>query len=265
MVMPEVHGRRDDREGPPTYRDPSFSELIANAAGLTPTRSSLRVADFMSRHGKLAAEMQVIAPQHDYTAIALTEGQLSRTPEGIHVVTADVRNLAAVNLTPFHRGIIRYGVKEFRAEEQIDVLSGINQALEEDGVLGLADMIAPDGTENWLNEHHRQKQRFEGRDIQRDGECHIPTRGEWIRLFQDAGFSPVDTWLYTSRVSTTDWVKGKQITEEQREEMDDRLILEAPDMVQKAFNIRVEDGVVKVDYPVIIFKAVKYNTVYEVK
>mgnify|MGYP001610093856 FL=1 len=73
MVMPEVHGRRDDREGPPTYRDPSFSELIANAGGLTPVGPSLRVGDFMSRHGKMAEELRAIAPQHEYTAIALTE------------------------------------------------------------------------------------------------------------------------------------------------------------------------------------------------
>lgn len=262
MVMPEAHQRRDDIEGPPTYRDPSFSELIAGAAELNPTGPALRVVDLMSRHGKVVTEMQAIAPQHDYTAVALTEGQLSKTPEGIHTVTADARNLAAANLDPFDRVIIRYGVKEFRADEQPDVLSGAYKILEDNGILVIADMVAPDGTKDWLNEHHRQKQRFEGRDIERDGECHIPEAGEWVRMLQDGGFSLADRKMYTSRVTTTDWVKGKQITDEQREQMD-KLLLEAPELVQRAFNIRLEDDLVKIDYPVVILKAVKDNPVYE--
>lgn len=157
MVMPEVHGRRDDREGPPTYRDPSFSEMIARAGDLTPTGPSLRVGDFMSRHGKMAEELRAIAPQHEYTAIALTEGQLSRTPEGIFTVNADARDLGAAHMNPYDRGFIRYGIKEFRAEEQPLVLSGLHDVLKDSGVLVVADMVAPAGTKDWLNEHHRQK------------------------------------------------------------------------------------------------------------
>ncbi len=268
MVMPEVHGRRDDREGPPTYRDPSFSELIANAGRLTSTGPSLRVGDFMSRHGKLADELRAIAPQHEYTAIALTGGQLSRTPEGIITVNADARDLTAANLAPFDKGFIRYGVKDFREEEQSVVLSSIYKALkgEEEGEeidLVVADMVAPPELKDWLNEHHRQKQRFEKRNIERDGECHIPTQEEWMTLLRGAGFEPSVEAMYTSHVTTTQWAgKAGQISDAQREEMDGSL-LAAPNLAKRVFNIREEDGLVLIDYPVIIIRAKKVSRVVD--
>lgn len=254
--MPDVHQRRDDREGPPTYRDPSFSELIANAAGLVPTGPSLRVADVMSRHGKMAAELRAIAPQHSFTAIALTEGQLSSTPEGIATLTADARTFDPATVGVFDLGVARYGFKEFRAEEQPQALASAHGIIKDNGALVVVDMVATKSTKDWLNKHHRQKQRFEGRDIKRDGECHIPTRDEWLKLLTAAGFRPEVSSYYTSRVTTTDWVRGKQITDEQREEMD-RQMLEAPYEITRFFNIREEDGLVRIDYPVIIIRAVK--------
>ncbi len=118
-------------------------------------------------------------------------------------------------------------------------------------------MVAPEGTKDWLNEHHRQKQRFEHRNIERDGECHIPTQEEWMTLLENAGFEASVDAMYTSRVTTTQWAgKAGQISDAQRMEMD-RLLLQAPDLAKSTFNIREEDGLVKVDYPVIIIRAVK--------
>ncbi len=262
MVMPEVHRRRNDLEGPATYRDVPFSEKIANAANLSPEGPSLRVADFMSRHGKMAAEMQAIAPQHEYTAVAVSSGQLEKTPDGITTLISDVRGLEGVNSYSFDLGFVRYGVKDIDRSEQLDALESMGRALKDGGTLVIADMVAPEGTKDWINEHHRQKQLFEGRKIERDGMCHIPTQEEWMTLLADSGFDASVSDIYVSRVKTTDWVNGLQFGTDieeanaKRAEMD-RLILQAPDEAKAAFNIREEEGLVKVDYPVIIIRAIK--------
>lgn len=262
MVMPEVHGQRVDKEGPPTYRDPSFSEIIASAAGLEPTGPALRVVDIMSRRGKMAAELRTLAPQHSYTAIALTHEQLAGTPEGISTLTADARSFRSIATGMFDVGVARYGFKDFNADDQPVALASAHGIINDNGVLAVADMVAPTGTKDWLNGHHRHKQRLEGRNIERDGECHIPTREEWLDLLTAAGFRPDVVGYYTSRVTTTDWVKGLQFGKDmeeanaKREEMDHE-ILDAPPGIARFFNIREEEGLVKIDYPVIIIRAVK--------
>lgn len=84
-----------------------------------------------------------------------------------------------------------------------------------------------------------------------------------MALLENAGFEASVDSMYTSRVTTTQWAgKAGQISDAQRMEMD-RLILQAPGLAKLAFNIREEEGLVKVDYPVIIIRAVKSTVLFK--
>ena len=170
---------------------------------------------------------------------------------------ADVRCLSViVEDGSIDVATVRYGLKDIPKNQQPIALSGINYALKPGGVLVIADMVSPEGAREWNIMQHSRKQQFSGRNIKEEGECYIPTEAEWLKMLREAGFEPEIFDHYKSLVTTTDWVKGKQITDDQRMQMD-AFILSAPENIKKEFNIRQEGQDVKIDYPVIIIKAVK--------
>ena len=109
-----------------------------------------------------------------------------------------------------------------------------------------------------INNQHSFKQQFNGRNILADGMCNIPTESEWIANLLEAKFHVDVVDYHISQVKTSDWVNGGQITSDQQKELD-AFILAAPDEVKDKFNIRQEGGDVKVDYPVIIIRATKFD------
>ncbi len=82
-------------------------------------------------------------------------------------------------------------------------------------------------------------------------------------MSRDAGFEPEVVEYYLSRVSTSDWLRGGQFGDPKSPEsaskkaIMDEIILGASSDIKKRFNIREENGEVKIDYPVVIIKAVK--------
>lgn len=256
MVMHGEYPRRDFDTGPKTYTDAVFLDTILAATGLAEFEGSALVVDFMSGPGKVASGIKERISGHRYIALDGSVGLLRKIadPE-LESVISDVRGLALKpNLVDV--GIVRYGVKDIPEDQQLDVLKQFYEVLKPGGVLVVADMVSAEGTREWNNKQHSQKQQFSGRDITTEGECNIPTEAEWIAILQEAGLEAEVFDYYTSYVTTTDWVNGRQITDEQKQLMD-KLLLSAPDEIKTAFNIRQEGEYVRIDYPVIIIKAVK--------
>lgn len=256
MVMPEAYGGREFTQGPKTYTDSTFIDTIFAATALAEFKGSALVVDFMSGPGKVASGIKERIFGNSYIALDGSVGLLRKIADsGLERIASDVRKLA-LKQNSVDVGIVRYGVKDIPENQQLDVLKQMREVLKPGGVLVVADMVSPEGAWEWNNKQHSQKQQFSGRDITTEGECNIPTEAEWIAILQEAGLEAEVFDHYTSYVTTADWVNGKQITDEQRRLMD-KLLLNVPDEIKTAFNIRQEDDGVKIDYPVVIIKAVK--------
>lgn len=256
MVMPEEYSQRNFDQGPKTYTDSAFLDTIFVATGLAEFKGSALVVDFMSGPGKVALGIKEKISGNRFIALDGSVGLLRKIEDSeLERVESDIRSIA-LQPNSVDIGTVRYGVKDIPGDQQLDVLKQMHETLKPGGVLVVADMVSPEGAREWNNKQHSQKQQFSGRDITTEGECNIPTEAEWIAILQEAGFEAEVFGYYTSYVTTTDWVNGRQITDEQRQLMDE-LLLNAPDEIKTAFNIRQEWENVKIDYPVIIIKAVK--------
>lgn len=257
MVMKGEYPRRDFDAGPQTYNDKRFMDVIFNATGLATRTEPAVVVDLMSGPGKVAFGMQERSPKNEYAVLDASAGQLDKITQPVKKILADVRALSvAVEDESIDIATVRYGLKDIPKGQQSVALLGINHALKPGGVLVIADMFSPEGTREWNIMQHSRKQQFSGRNIREEGECYIPTETEWLKILEKAGFEAEVFGHYESLVTTTDWVKGKQITDDKRMQMD-AFILNAPENIKKEFNIRQEGQDVRIDYPVIIIKAVK--------
>lgn len=259
-MAPIEYDRRDFDKGPATYTDRGLLDSIHCATGLSARSDIAFVVDLMSGPGKVALGMQERSSQHRYAVLDNNQGVLDKITQPVQKMLADIRNLsAAVVDGTVDVATVRYGLKDIPKDQQPKVLAGINEMLKSGGVLVVADMFSSVGAKEFNNRQHSLKQQFNGRNIVREGECHIPTEAEWIEMLTQAGFGAEIFDHYISRVTTSDWVKGKQITDEQRAQMD-ALILSAPEDVKREFNIRQEENDVRIDFPVVIIKAVKPET-----
>lgn len=263
-MAPIEYDKRDFDKGPATYTDKGFLDVIYNATGLSARTDSAIVVDLMTGPGKVAFGMQERSPQHSYAVLDNNQGQLDKITQPIRKILADVRNLSAVvEDGSISVATARYGLKDIPQDQQSEVLFGINKALESGGILVIADMFSPEGAKEFTNKQHSRKQQLSGRKIETEGECHIPTEQEWLSILKSAGFEPEVTEHYLSRVSTSDWLRGNQFGDPKSPEaarkkaIMDKIILGVSDTIKKQFNIREENGEVKIDYPVVIIRAIK--------
>jgi len=243
-------------EGPPTYVDEGFMEMIHRATGLADFPGTAIVVDvLMSKPEKVALGLREISPQHRYFALDTSEGLLTEAAgNGMETLQMDIKKLG-VKLNLADVAVARYGLKDVPKEQQASAMRGISMLLKPDGVLVIADMVSPDGMKFRTNQQHSLKQELGGRNIQEDGRCNIPTFDGWINLLEGAGFVVERMWDYVSHVATTDWVNQDQITIEQRRAMDE-LLSHEPRWVKYAFRIRGRSPV-KIDFPVSVIRAVK--------
>lgn len=262
MAPIEYHKRNFDTV--PTYTDKGFLDAIHNATGLSDRKDAVVVIDLMSGPGKVALGMQERAPQHSYAVLDYNQKELDGIKQPVRKILGDVTKLSAViDNESVDVATVRYGLKDIPQDQQLGVLVGINRALKPGGTLMVVDMISPEGMEEWINMQHSRKQQFGGRDIEKEGECHIPTEQGWLNFLQEAGFRPEVVGHYTSSVSTENWRTGNQLGKSDDQEsfknraVMDGVLMGASDEVKKQFNIRKEGELVKIEFPVVIIRAVK--------
>ncbi len=259
MAMDEtLLGRAPDTHlWPPTYTDPEFARRIFQEAGLNVRNTPARVIEFVHGVSSVVTELLEDFPNHDYALVSASRAVLDEfhTP-GLGKVIADIRETLPFEADSIDAILSRYGIKDNTLEQQQRILRKLLRILKPGGVLVIADMVSPQGQEDWLNGHHRLKQRLSGRDEAKNGVCYIPTKTGWLTMLAEAGFQAEVVGYHTSNVNTQNWVDSQQITAEKKEAMD-RNILAAPDDVKAAFMIREEADGVHIDYPVVIIRAVK--------
>lgn len=252
-----------DHFGPPTYTSQEFLQKIFVAAGLNTSTRPVRVLDSMSGPGLVGVGLRKLAPKHRYYYLDLVKDQLARVANAEERVVGDARKM------PFRRGsfrvgVVRYAAKDITEEEQYGLFQEMYDVTARRGRWVLADMYAPtvgdailDGQiYEWLNWQHAMKQERSSRNRATEGTCHIPTEEGWLNLFRGVGFRATLVDHHISFVTTTDWLNSNQVTVGQLRELN-QMILTAPTAAKIAFNIREEDGLVKIDYPVTIIRAVK--------
>lgn len=238
-------------------------QQIFAATELAGFEGSAKVLDLMSGPGKVGLGLQKRASQHTFFYLDLSRVQLgnisSPSEEGFqdHKIRADAMHLP-IHPDSFDRVVARYAVKDIPDAGQLYLLHEVWKTVRPGGIFVLVDMTAPlvKGAKDWLNSHHALKQKFSGRDEEKEGTCLIHTEGEWVRMMRQAGFETKISDRYISHVTTTDWVKGQQITSEQLEIMNEN-IRSAPEQIRKVFNVSEEKGLVRLDYSVAIIQGRK--------
>lgn len=263
LGITEMYAGRNFTAGPATYTSQEFLEKICEATKLRKSLIAVRVLDLMSGPGLVGTGLQKLAPEHDYYYLDLAPNQLAKITDAQGRVAGDAKRIPFTR-NAFRVGVVRYAAKDIPQDQQVELFDEMYSVIEHGGRLILADMYAPIGNNDmesgqiyeWLNYQHAAKQEKSGRNRSTEGTCHIPTEQGWLELFRNTGLIPSVADHHMSCVITTDWLKGNQVTEEQLEELN-QMILTAPNAVKKVFNIRTEEGLVKIDYPVTIIRAVK--------
>ncbi len=253
----DIYSRRSNEFGPKTYSDQAFTEKIASAIKLRSLPSNARVLDAMSGPGKLAEMLKTQVPNApaNFHFIDLSPSQLQKITEGDRV-TGDVRHLP-YRPESFDIVYARYAIKDLPAEDQLIAMKELVSSIKGGGAFVLIDMYVQNTVVlDWLNRQHSMKQEFSGRDIKRDGHCNIRTMQGWIEMLNSSGLSIEAVYMHLSQVTTTDWLKSNQVSEEQLQMLDEYILSAPPDVI-KAFSIRSVDGMVMIDYPTCIIRGEK--------
>lgn len=258
--LASAYDRRMFDKAPEIYRDLSFLQQIHTAASLEESKGK-DVLDLMSGPAKLSADLEKMTPGQNWTCLDLVHGQLKKISfEGAKgIVQADAKKIP---LAPesFDRVVVRFGIKDIEEKDQKNIIDEVYRVLRHGGILVVADMVAPKDDEgkvkSWLNQQHELKQELGGRNKSIEGVCHIPTEDEWLSLLRGVGFQTEIEGMAWSHVNTQDWVKSKQVTTEQLKQLDE-MIVSAPEEIRRIFDIKKEEDGVKINYPLIVLKAIK--------
>ena len=151
----------------------------------------------------------------------------------------------------FDRVYSRFGVKNYPRGRQLEIFRKFNRVLKNPGIFVLTDMEAPTEAYEFMQQERRTKHKYTGLE---GDEPHMPTLEDWQTMLRECGFTPRAIRHHMSYVTTTDWVKSNQMSEESLMEMN-AFLLSAPERARRALNIREDNDVVKIDYPVVVISA----------
>jgi ubiquinone/menaquinone biosynthesis C-methylase UbiE len=159
--------------------------------------------------------------------------------------------------------VVRYGIKDIVRDLQVRAIWEAREALKKRGRLLIADMTASRLSQPAVNNVHRMKQEFAGRDPKLEGVCHIPTLSEWKKNAQEAGFRKVRfiKKKLISPVDTMDWLN--QFGCGETESMRKILALNSYILAMRnenrefgvEFNVRTDGDRVKLDFPIMVMIA----------
>lgn len=255
---------------PEIYRNIPFQKGIVTATGLQEGDWGRNIAELMSGTGTVGQAIAETYPGNILWYVDTSQAQLqtiiqSGASDEAHVIHHDIRNGLPSTLPKLDGVVVRFGIKNLSREEQQKVMRTIADQLVDGGFVVIADMVCPEGMQQWHNEERKLKHELEGHDVQKEGAGNIPYRDEWIALFTNAGLTVEIAAPYTSEVQTVKWKTSKQFagTEEQQEAALERMnamLLSSEESVREAFHIRKEGDIVQIDYPLLVFRARKKGT-----
>lgn len=263
-----AYAEHRDFDQVPTYTDEDFLRKIAAAAGLETLTESALVADLACGPGKLGQSLQGSHPQHRFLFVDISVEQIEKARQANpdprnRFIIADIRRMPEVATELVDKAVARYTIKDLTWEEKVLTLQEIRRIIRPNGILVVADMVAPNcRVQRWLNQQHAMKQEYEWRNPEKEGECYIPTTHEWLGFLRQAGFSARVFDTHMSPVTTRQWVSGGQINEVQKSMLDEFVLNTSP-KTKEAFNIHMEkdqktgEDLVRIDYPLTIIVAAK--------
>jgi ubiquinone/menaquinone biosynthesis C-methylase UbiE len=246
----------DFTKGPKIYSREEVYDIMYQMGEFSQSVEPYRILDAMSGQGLVG---KGISARLDKDGILYEMNFLDLSEKNVEKLQAESRNakVGSVLKLPYdtktlERIYARFGVKNYRQDQQIEIMKNFNFALTKGGIFVLCDMeIAPEAYE-FMQQERRKKHSFgmEG------GEPHVPTRDMWLDLFRQAGMEPKVASQTLSKVTTKEWVTSNQMTEENLREMND-FLLSAPDVAKRVLNIRRDGDDVKIDYPVVFISGYK--------
>ncbi len=249
------YGNVDLPRGPAIYSSADLYNAMFELGEFSGGLRSYRILDAMCGAGLVGKEISKRLTEaeklHIIHYVDVAEKKLRELQSaGNHVV------LASVDKIPYRRQSFdcvysRFGVKNYPEPRQIEILNEFRYVLCSDGIFVLCDMESPPEAYEFMQAERREKHKYTGLE---GSEPHLPTREMWFQMLERGGLKPRKVSITVSKVTTTDWVNSNQMSVDDLAKMND-FLLTAPEAARRVLNIRQEEGLVKIDYPVVVISA----------
>ena len=230
----------------PTDRPSAFVDLMSGVKCLVASEIKKRAED---------AEIPIDIYCLDIAFRGLNEDMKKELSEkGYILQEKDITRGTEYEGSIFHRAAERFGFKNYQKDVQEEIFNEVRRIMKPGGILVITDMVSPESSYDWIQtERKRKSSHTIGEE---NAMHHVPTLDMWFEMLENAGFKPNKDNVYNtlSKVKTQDWVNSNQMGREGLEDMN-MFLLSAPERAKMDFNIRKEDDLVRIDYPVSIFAA----------
>lgn len=246
-------------KGPAIYSSAELYDAMYNLGFFFSRTEPFLVMDAMCGKGLAGKEMSTRLKRdqipHEMHFLDVGAGNLKKLKaEGYKTCLASVTDRIPYDDGALDRLYCRFGVKNYPKVEQEKILREFLRLLKKGDIFVLTDMEAPETAYDWMQAERKMKHIKAYLGGVGGNTPHIPTRKMWYQMLADSGFEPKGESETVSYVTTDEWVKSNQMTEDALREMNTWL-LKSPENAKRALNIREENGKVRIDYPVVVISA----------
>lgn len=245
----------DFPRGPAIYSSAGLYDAMFELGDFTPRGGSYVVLDAMCGAGLVGKEMEKRLRDRKISHTIHFFDLAEKKIEDLRNQGYDARVCSVFDIDymqgSFDREYSRFAVKNYPSNDQVDIFRKFRHILKPDGIFVLCDMESPKEAYEFMQAERREKHKYTRLE---GSEPHIPTRQLWFQLLHEGGLEPKRVSETKSYVTTIDWVKSNQMTAEDLEELN-AFMLAAPENARQSLNIREENGLVKIDYPVVVISA----------